>query len=254
MVQTYSGLINNITNMRTDFFAMLQETVIKYPKISKEKDVRVTFFSKSIVVIDSVTMCCIFADRHLSNSRWWITSAQLYNLNPPPVESRKPMKEGFKQFILLGCFHLMFSAMESSIRLITKAIDQIQYEKMQDSFENIYSWLIRRLKLRRKYAKLMDVLRLIRNTIHNNGVYSPVPKKGKLPKNRQRSWKGIKCMFPVNRSVKVDDFWKLVFATTPDCLSMLQQIIDSNEVSNISCIKDPSVEKSLIPIFYPRIR
>jgi hypothetical protein len=254
MVQTYADLINNITSLRTDFSAKLQETVTKYPKIRKEKDSRVTFLSKSIVVIDSVTMCCIFADRHLSNNKWWTTSAQLYDLNPPPVESRKPMKEGFKQFILLGCFHFLFSAMESSIRVISNAVDQIQYKRMQSSFESIYSWLIQRLKLGKKYAKLMDVLRLIRNTIHNNGVYSPVPKKGKRPRNRQMSWRGIKCEFPVNRNVKVDDFWKLVFTTIPDCLSMMLQIIDSKAVSKISHIEDLSVEKSLIPIFFPGVK
>ncbi len=81
----------------------------------------------------------------------------------------------------------------------------------------------------------------------------PTPKRGKAPRNRQISWKGIRCRFPINRNVKVDDFWKLVFATTPDCLSLLQQIIDSKEVSKFIYIKDPSVEKSLIPIFFPRI-
>lgn len=251
MAQTYADLINNLTNMRTNYFANLVDIIKKYPKIKKEKDGRVTFFSKSIVVIDSVTMCCIFADRHLSNNKWWTTSARLYNLNPPPLVSRKPMREGFKQFILLGCFHFMYSAMESSIRLITKAIDRVQYEERQDSFEKIYSWLIVRLKVKKRYAKLMDVLRLIRNTIHNNGVYSPVSRKGKRPKNRQISWKGTKCKFQVDRNVKVDDFWRLVFVTTPDCLSMLQQIIDSNEVSNIPYIKDPSVENSLVTLFFP---
>jgi hypothetical protein len=131
MVLNYVDLISNLINMRTDFFANLQEIIKKYPKIRKEKDGRVTFFSKSIIVIDSVTMCCIFAERHLSNNKWWTTSASLYSLNPPPVESRRPMNEGFKQFVLLDCFHFMFSALESSIRLFTRAIDNLQYEKMQ---------------------------------------------------------------------------------------------------------------------------
>lgn len=251
MVQTYTDLITSLTKLRTDFFAKLQETIRKYPKIKIDRDGRITFFSKSIVVIDSVTLCFIFADRHLSKNKWWTTSASSYHLNPPHVDSRAPIKEGFKQFTLLGFFHFMFSSMESSMRLIMKSMDSTQYEKMQGSFDSIYLWLISRLNLPKKYVKLMDVLRLIRNTIHNNGVYSPISKKGKVPRNKQISWKGIRCRFSVNRNVKVDDFWKLVFATTSDCLSLLQQIIDSNEVSKIIYIKDPSVEKSLIPIFFP---
>jgi hypothetical protein len=34
----------------------------------------------------------------------------------------------------------------------------------------------------------------------------------------------------------------------------MRQIIDSSQVSHISSIKDPSVEKSLIPIFFPEDR
>ncbi len=253
MVQTCADLITNLTMMRTDFFAKLNETERKYPNIRVEKDCRITFFSKSPVVIDSVTLCFIFAGRHLSNNRWWTTSAQSYNLKPPYVESRVPIIEGFKQFTLLGFFHFMFLSMESSIRLITKNMDSIQYEKMQGSFDKIYSWLISKLNLPRKYLRLMDLLRLIRNTIHNNGVYSLVPKKGKALKNKQKSWNGIKCIFPVNRNIIVDDFWKLAFATLPDCLSMLQQIINSKDVSKIIYIQDPSVDKSFIPIFFPGI-
>jgi hypothetical protein len=254
MIQTYADLISSLINTRTDFFTGLQETRKNYPKIKKEKDARITFFSKSIVIIDSVTLCFIFADRHLSNNRWWVTSANMYHLNSPPVNSRTAIIEGFRQFILLGFFHFMFSAMESSIRLIAKKVDNVLYEKTQRNFENIYQWLVRALQLKNRYVKLMDILRLIRNTIHNNGVYSPVPKKGRQLRDRQMSWKGVRCKFPVNKNVKADDFWRLVFATVPDTLSMMRQIIDSSQVSHISSIKDPSVEKSLIPIFFPEDR
>lgn len=158
MVQFYTDLIINLTNIRTNFFTTVQESRKKYPKIRKETDGRITFFSKSIVVIDSVTMCLIFADRHLSRNKWWTTSGHLYNLNPPPVELLRPIREGFKQFTLLSFFHFMFSAMENSIRLIARAIDSAKYEKMQGSFENIYSWLKMKLSLRKKYKKLMGIL------------------------------------------------------------------------------------------------
>ena len=81
MAQTYADLINNLTNMRTNYFANLVDIIKKYPKVRKENNGRVTFYSKSIVVIDSVTMYCISADRHLLDNKWWTTSAQLYDLN-----------------------------------------------------------------------------------------------------------------------------------------------------------------------------
>jgi hypothetical protein len=148
--------------------------------------------------------------------------------------------------------------MESSMRLITKEINPVRYEGMQNNFESIYSSLFKTLiknKTRKKrYLKLMDTLRLIRNTIHNNGVYSPLPKKNKpLPRRRQVTWKGITCKFVVNKNVKVDDFWGLVFKTTPDTIQIMKEIICcSIKTSGIrGVINDPSVEKELIPVFFP---
>ena len=101
----------------------------------------------------------------------------------------------------------------------------------------------------------MDILTLIRNTIHNNGFYSPVSKMNKPPpRSRQITWKGITCKFIPDRSVKIHDFWELVFRTAVDILPVMEEITSSTvkPLGLRRLINDPSVEKSLIPVFFPK--
>ena len=95
--------------------------------------------------------------------------AKKYALRLPQPHIRRAMRLTFDQFVLTACFQLIFSSMESSLRLITKKIDPVSYEAMQNNFDSIYSSLFRILienkKKRKRYLKLIDILRLIRNTI-----------------------------------------------------------------------------------------
>jgi hypothetical protein len=227
MVHTYNESIKKSIILRQTFFDTCNQVIRDYPNINPKKDARVTFFTKSFAVLDSVTLCSIFGDNYLIKNRWWTTITRKYSLMPVKVNLRSDIRYTFDQFVLIGCFHFIFSSMESSLRLITKKLDPIQYEMMQANFDSIYSWLLKKLitnkRNKRTYLRLMDILKLIRNTIHNNGVYSPVPKKNKpQPRNKQITWKGITCKFIINRSIKVDDFWELAFKTTTDILPMMK--------------------------------
>lgn len=256
MTYSTTELINKMVHLRHEFKKSLDDVLATYPYINVQKDARITFFSKSFTVMDSVILCLICADKYMPNISWWTRTAKPYGLKAPEPEFRPAMLMGFHMFILESCFHFLFSSFESSLRLMAKKSNKTRYEK-DDRFKNIYCWFLGGLKFHpkdlKKYLKLLDVLRLIRNTIHNNGVYSPTfGRKGNPPKNRQITYGGIKCKFIVGRAVKVKDFWELVFITTPDVLVMMKSIIGSSVISSIKTqIRDPSVDKNLIPLFHP---
>ncbi|MEC7227284.1 MAG: hypothetical protein VXW00_10475 [Candidatus Latescibacterota bacterium] len=67
----------------------------------------------------------------------------------------------------------MFLAVESSLRLFLRAIDPAACNGGMAEFKSIYECLFRS-KLSAVPSNgiaLLDLLRLVRNTIHNNGVY-----------------------------------------------------------------------------------
>lgn len=258
MVYTYSELISRSIELRSSFFKTCKQVINDYPWFNQKKDARITFFTKSFAVLDSITLCFIFGDKYLGKNPWWISIAKQYSLKLPESSIRTAMKDTFDQFVLTACFQLIFSSMESSLRLISKEIDPARYVEMQNSFDSIYSSLFRTLiknkRRKKRYLKLMDILRLVRNTIHNNGVYCPTPKRNKPPPHsRQITWKGVTCKFTVNRIVKVDNFWELVFRTAADILPIMKEIISSTvKIPGVHIlINDPSVDKALIPVFFP---
>jgi hypothetical protein len=80
MVHTYNELIKKSIILRQTFFDTWNQVIRDYPNINSKKDARVTFFTKSFAVLDSVTLCSIFGDSYLIKNRWWTTITRKYSL------------------------------------------------------------------------------------------------------------------------------------------------------------------------------
>jgi hypothetical protein len=70
----------------------------------------------------------------------------------------------------LSYFHGTFAILESSLRKFLKSIDPEACEKGTAAFESIYKCLLKELSLQ-EYIPLLDLFRIFRNVIHNNGYY-----------------------------------------------------------------------------------
>src|SRR6266487_1840180 len=108
MVHTYNELIKKSIILRQTFFDTCNQVIRDYPNINPKKDARVTFFTKSFAVLDSVTLCFIFGDSYLIKNRWWTTMTRKYSLMPVKVNLRSAIRYTFDQFVLIGCFHFIF--------------------------------------------------------------------------------------------------------------------------------------------------
>jgi hypothetical protein len=122
VVQTYRELIGKSVRLRRSLFEACEQVIANYPWINQKKDARITFFSKSFAVLDSTTLCFIFGDSYLIRSSWWTSMAKKYSLGMPEPHIRSAMRLAFDQFVLTACFQLIFSSMESSLRLTTKKL------------------------------------------------------------------------------------------------------------------------------------
>jgi hypothetical protein len=73
--------------------------------------------------------------------------------------------------------------------------------------ENVYSYVLSKTSLSKKFRELFDILRLIRNTIHSNGVF--FPQRGG---NIDKEYSGKKYVFEVGKSVRYEnDMMVLMF-------------------------------------------
>jgi hypothetical protein len=83
------------------------------------------------------------------------------------------------------------------------------------------------------HENLLDLLRLIRNTIHNNGVYFH-----RSGNNESVDYKGNIYNFNIGKPV---DFvtWDFLFEVTDEVVDLIVDIVKSNELSTINQIIDP---------------
>jgi hypothetical protein len=88
-----------------------------------------------------------------------------------------------------------------------------------------------------KYETALDLFRLVRNTSHNNGVYFPI----RQGDDRHITLKGIIYDFIDGIPVELHDASRLLFFDIlPELLNMIEDIVNSTEVSKYNQILDPS--------------
>jgi hypothetical protein len=220
--------IESIERIRDSFVGTKNEIIKKFPTWNTEKDARITVFSKCINVCNSVQLSFIFMQFHLTQFDWWKQFAK----SDIPSKDLQIYLDEFDMFTKIGFIQFIFSSIESAFRLYVKSLDSTACNNGTAEFKNIYSWLLKKTNLQ-KNENLLDLLRLIRNTIHNNSVY--FHKNGL---NETVNFKGKNFNFIVGRPV---DFvtWDFIFEVISDVESLIIEVVKSNEIYQINQIIDP---------------
>jgi len=204
-----------------------------YSSVDPKSDARITVFSKLVDVFRATELSFIFMSKFLMDISWWHRVCQ------KPINNTVPQVyiNGFNRFIKFGLVHGIFSCVESSIRIFLRALDTAACNCGLDNFKNIYECLLQS-KLSNplpKGVELLRLFRLIRNTIHNNGVY--FHKNGK---EYTIKWKGKTYEFkqdvPV-RGITLD----FILDTSDDVRLLLRSIVEDCKIKAISGeIRDPA--------------
>lgn len=144
----------------------------------------------------------------------------------------------FDGYTATAAFHLIFSSFEGTIRSIVRHLDRVKYSQISGRFDQIYGYVLDATRLKRRYSKFTNLLTTIRNTLHNNGVYSPMYRMNKctgklIQKNKQISWRHFRFKFRVGRIVKFHDFWNFIFCIVRTLLKLMKEIVNSSKISQI---------------------
>lgn len=195
-------------------------------------DTRLTTFSKIINVSNSVQLSLAFAGQHLLDSSWWRTNT---TSGIPNRKDLQALVTGYIDIAKIGYMQLVFSAIESGFRIFLKALDSSACNAGTGEFKSIYDCLLKsKLKTPIKNSiELMDLLRLVRNTIHNNGVYFH-----KSGQNQSITYKGKTYNFVQGNAV---DFvtWDFLINIVADSVEMIENVVSSPEIAAVTSIADP---------------
>ena len=202
-----------------------------YSSVNPEHDARITAFSKLINVLNSVQLALTFIFKHLLHKEWWDSIAN----EPISDEDKQTYVDEFANLIKVAFVHGAFSAVESSLRLFLRALDPVACNAGKAGFESVYKCLFKsKLATEPKEgSRLLDLFRLVRNTIHNNGVYFS-------PRGDARVvWRGRIYEFYNGEAV---DFvtWEFMIDVSDALRKLLREIVEDANMKAINAeITDP---------------
>jgi hypothetical protein len=139
-------------------------------------------------------------------------------------------------FYKLGFMQFVFSAIESSLRSLLRALNSTTANNGTAEFKAIYDSLIRtELTLQRAqdWVNMLDLFRLIRNALHNNGVYFH-----KSGTDIEVTYRGISYRFKHGQKINFI-YWGLCLSLLDDSIELLKAMQADVRVLSLPSTKDP---------------
>lgn len=220
--------IELIQIIRDSFSVKKANIITQFPDWNPIKDARITIFAKCINVCNSTHLAFIYLHFNLTNIQWW---KQIANTEIPEDDIKLYASE-YDMFTKIGFIQFSFSSVESAFRIFVKEIDPSACNNGTADFKNIYSYLLKKLNLQ-NYENTLDLLRLIRNTIHNNGVYFH-----RSGNNESVIHKGIIYDFNIGTPISFVT-WNFIFEIIREVEDLIVDVVNSKEIKNIVSINDP---------------
>jgi hypothetical protein len=205
-----------------------------------QNDIRLTIYSRLRGIQRSTALSFIFMEDHLAEPEWWrsLSHDMMWSLpmNEIEIDSILPrVFDDYMSFQTVAFVQGLCSAVESSFRVFVRAMDPTACNNGNAEFMSIYEWLMRELGLQ-NYLPLLNLLRLIRNTIHNNGVYfHPAGQTDSV------DYRNIFYEFQYGNPPPLKNVWKLLqFWMMPDVFRMMVDVVESIRLTGIGVpIPDP---------------
>lgn len=226
------GLIKQLEPIRDQADQDKKSVAAMFSNLDPQKDTRITAFSKMINVLNSVQLAMTFVSKHLLDLNWWKAIAR----EEIPVSDARIYANEFMGFSKIGFVQFLFSTTESSLRLFLRALDPTACDGGMGSFKSVYDCLFRSHLSARppEGIELLDLLRLVRNTIHNNGVY--------FHRNGQDAtvtWRGTS--YELKQSAPVDFVtWRFLLEVSDAARSLMYTVVtDANLRAVAHEITDP---------------
>ena len=226
-------IITQIDQAKLSFAASRKALVEAHGTWVTAKDARLTAFSKCMGVLNSTSLGLIYIRRHLILPDWW-SQFRASDGAPPSLTEAQEYVNGFDAFIKIGFIQSVFSAIESSFRSIVRVMDPSACSGGNAEFKSVYSFMLGRLKLQ-KWISLLDLLRCIRNTIHNNGIYFHRSGKDELV-----IYNGTSYNFVIGAQVGFL-YWEFLIELMADVEKMLLEVATNPALDSIPNIEDLSI-------------
>ncbi|HEX9927285.1 MAG TPA: hypothetical protein VGB02_01950 [Pyrinomonadaceae bacterium] len=232
----YNALINQLEQLRPKVDTNIEQLKGTIPNC-RLNDARLTAILHIGQIIDSAHLTFTFISHNLTpfDNSWWKEVYKSPFPNFTDYDKSVVINNLTVGFVKVAFVQNLFSIIDSSFRLYLRAIDPTVCNGSTGNFQNIYTALKSRLTAFPSDGdELIKLLRLTRNTIHNNGVYFD-----KNANNDQVTYKSVTYNFNHGKVIKFVT-WEWLIEMLDDARQMLMGIIlDANIIGITDEIEDP---------------
>lgn len=199
----------------------------RFPK----NDGRMGAFGTHATALKPVHLGLVLLSKHLLVPEWW------KNISGGTVSHSDLIirTEQFHHLLIDGMVHGLSITLETTLRNLVRALDDSACGGGQAPYESIYKWLLKRLSLHTdENIALLSLLRLLRNTNHNNGVH--IDRKGK---DYIVEWQGKDYSF--NHGEPVDlVYWPFLLEIAEKNRQFLETLVYHPEIQSLTFVTDPA--------------
>ena len=222
--------IQRIQNLRDNYTAQ-REILSKKYGWHQDHDGRASIFGKYINLINALQISHWYFDNCLTHSGWYdsVSSERMADSNKAVY-----LRE-YDAFTKIGTVQIMMLGLDSSFRLYVRTLDSSACNGGTSEFQGVFQWLFKRLSVDPAWTGHVEIIRMIRNTVHNNGVY--YHKDGK---DREMQYANKTYKFQLGKHIGFVT-WELLINWLELNLDLLKLIVESSELSSISQINDPYI-------------
>lgn len=230
------AIVRNIEHLRDHTDEQKHTLIIRYPSWDVAQDARLTLFAKMINVANSAQLALTFIGQHLLDPLWWQGTAK----KAIPVNDANIYVNEFNNFAKIGFVQFLFSSFESGFRVLLRAVDSSACSQGTSEFKSVYECLIKSKLVTTPAGAidLLDLLRFIRNTVHNNGVFF-----NRAGTDEQIVYNGNTYRFLYGKAV---DFvtWDFIISVAQDLVDLAVAVVSDASVAEIAgTIQDPFAQR-----------
>lgn len=201
----------------------------------KNDDIRVTCLHKFKNIIHVSKMNLFYLANCILEKNFW---CQISEGNVADTDIKIWARE-YEVNTRFSLFHLLMSNLEASLRIMARGIGSNACDKGTGNFQSIYKMILNRLKITDPDVEtLLNLSRLVRNTIHNGGMYCPANSKQEFVKVQYR---GTFYVFESGNPVGFL-YWPFLILLANDLIDLVITMVSSPEMDMFLHIPDPAVQ------------
>lgn len=231
----YADLMKRLEALRPQVNADYDKLTTEIPDC-RWRDARLAAIGRLGMLLDDVHLAFTFISLDLLplDNSWWDTvhKKPFANFND---YHRSVTVNNFNGFVKVGFLQSLFATFENHVRIFLRVVDPTAGNDATSTFDSIYGALRKRLSpFPQETDELVKLMRLTRNTIHNNGVFYPTSRA-----NDQVVYKGVTYEFHYGKPVNFVR-WEWLFDRFEDIWKLLSHIVRDPLIMGITdVVEDP---------------